>query len=182
MTTLVLTAIGDDQAGLVEALSGVIAAHGANWDESHMTQLAGKFAGIVQVTVPNDGVDALIGALQPLQQDGLLDISVSRAGEVVPDPPSTRDIHLHLIGQDRPGIVHDVSACLANVAVSIQELETATTAAPMAGGLLFEARAQLAVPATVDIAELRDALESLANELMVDIDLDTVATDAGPRA
>ena len=125
MTTLVLTAIGDDQAGLVEALSGVIAAHGANWDESHMAQLAGKFAGIVQVTVPDAQVDALVGALQPLQQDGLLDIAVSRAEDVVPDPPTTRDIRLHLVGQDRPELsILQLSPELALGAADIVREET----------------------------------------------------------
>ena len=57
VTTLVLTVIGDEQSGLVDALSGVIADHGGSWDESHMTQLAGKFAGIVLVTVPAPRVD-----------------------------------------------------------------------------------------------------------------------------
>ena len=79
MPTLVLTAIGDDQSGLVDALSGVIAAHGASWDQSHMSHLAGKFAGIVQVSVPDGKVDALIAALQPLEHDGLLDITASTA-------------------------------------------------------------------------------------------------------
>ena len=43
----------------------------------------------------------------------------------------------------------------------------------MSGGRLFEAAAMLEVPATADIGALRVALEKLANELMVDITLDT---------
>jgi len=51
---LVLTVIGDDRPGLVEALSHVVAEHHGNWSESRMAHLADKFAGIVTVTVPKD--------------------------------------------------------------------------------------------------------------------------------
>ena len=170
MTTLVLTAIGDDRSGLVDALSGTIAEHGGNWDRSHMSELAGKFAGIVLVTVPDNSVDALIGALQPLEQQGLLDITVSRADED-DSADDHREMALQLVGQDRVGIIRDLSHALAALGVSIQELETATSNAPMAGGMLFEARAALAVPGSVDLDQLQATVEALSNELMVDIDL-----------
>jgi glycine cleavage system regulatory protein len=67
MATLVLTVIGDDRSGLVSALSGVIADHGGSWERSQMARLAGKFAGIVVVSVPDAGADALIRDLGPLE-------------------------------------------------------------------------------------------------------------------
>ncbi len=172
MPTLVLTAIGDDQSGLVDALSGVIADHGASWDRSHMSHLAGKFAGIVQISVPDGKVDGLIAALEPLEEQGLLDVTAERAGDG--DEPEGRAMILELVGQDRVGIIHDLSHALANLGVSISELETATVNAPMGGGTLFEAKAHLTVPADVDGGALRATVEDLSNELMVDIDLDTV--------
>lgn len=175
MPTLVLTAIGDDQSGLVDALSGVIASHGASWDQSHMSHLAGKFAGIVQVSVPEGRVDDLVAALEPLQSQGLLDITASTAPG--PDASGTaRTIKLELLGQDRVGIIHELSHALADLGVSIHELQTATGSAPMGGGVLFQATALLEVPVDVDEAALRSTVEDLSNELMVDIDLDA----AGP--
>ena len=41
----------------------------------------------------------------------------------------------------------------------------------VAGGMLFEAHAVLAAPAGADEGELRAAMESLADELMVDVAL-----------
>ena len=169
MATLVLTVIGDEQAGLVDALSGVVAARGGNWEKSQMAQLGGKFAGIVMVTVADNAADALIADLQPLEEQGLLDITIERAG-AASTPPGSR-LTLQLMGQDHPGIVHDISHTLASRGVSIAELHTWTSAAPMAGGTLFEARAVLEVPAEVSETDLREPLESLANELMVDIEL-----------
>ena len=175
MTPLVLTLIGDDRAGLVNAIAAAVTNHGGNWERSQMAELAGKFAGIVLVTVPDERVDELTDALQPLR--GLLDVTVQRAhgatGEFVADPDRRPRLLLDLLGTDRPGIVSDISAVLAAHDVNIESLVTATREAPMAGGLLFEATAELALRPGTDVEALRSALENLANELMVDLDLDT---------
>ena len=175
MTTLVLTIIGDDRSGLVDALSGVIVEHGGNWTKSHLAELAGKFAGIVVVTVPDANTVELVEALGPLESDGLLDIAIGIAGDGSDSDGRTaveRRYRIELVGQDRPGIVHEISDVLAGQGVNITELVTATTSAPMAGGLLFTATAHLDVPPNVNVDELRVALEAIADELMVDVDLD----------
>ena len=171
MASLVLTVIGDDRSGLVSALSGVIADHGGSWERSQMARLAGKFAGIVLVAVPDDRAEDLIDALGPLGTEGLLDVTVERAPDEVPVSMDLTRLSLELVGADRPGIVHDISQALATREVSIEELYTATREAPMVGGMLFEATATLLAPPTVPIADLQAVLEELANELMVDISL-----------
>jgi len=169
MASLVLTVIGDDRAGLVSAVAAIVDDHGGNWERSQMSELAGKFAGIVMVTVPDAGADDLIGALEPLH--GLLEVTAQIGG---PDdaPQGTTLYALELLGADRPGIVHDISQVLSDHGVSIGSLETETRDAPMAGGRLFAATAALDVPDATDLSVLQAALEDLANELMVDIDLD----------
>jgi glycine cleavage system regulatory protein len=174
MPTLVLTVIGDDQSGLVEALSGVVTSNGGNWDRSSMARLGNKFAGIVEVSVPNQRVDELVNALGPLNEQGLLDITVEHAGDDTPVEPATNTDtrwELHLIGQDRPGIVHEISQALAQSGVSIEELQTSTSSAPMSGEIMFEATASLLAGPDADLEELTVSLEALADELMVDIDL-----------
>jgi glycine cleavage system regulatory protein len=176
MATLVLTVIGDDRSGLVSALSGVIATHGGSWERSQMARLAGKFAGIVLVEVPDARAEALIADLGPLGADGLLDVIVERSagsstGVSAEHRASSIRFGLDLVGADRPGIVHDLSQVLASRDVSIEELRTSTREAPMSGEMLFEATATLLAPATLPVDELRTVIEALANELMVDIDL-----------
>jgi glycine cleavage system regulatory protein len=172
MATLVLTVIGDDRAGLVNAVAEVVARHGGNWERSQMAELAGKFAGIVLVTVPDTSVDALVGALEPLH--GMLEIH-AQTGAVELDviEPGAQRFVLDLIGTDRAGIVREITDVLAAHSVNIDTLRTETRDAPMSGGRLFEASAVLEVPAAADLGALRVALEKLANELMVDIALDT---------
>lgn len=167
MATVVLTAIGDDQSGLVDALAQVIATHGGSWKESHMAHMAGKFAGIVVATVPDGRVDNFVAALGPLEEQGLLDITV----EVTTVEPSEPAVHftLELLGQDRTGIIRDLSRVLAAARINIVELHTETRSAPMAGGLLFEATAELAVPNEMALAEIVAALEQLDNEFDITV-------------
>jgi glycine cleavage system regulatory protein len=169
MNSFVLTVLGDDRPGLVDALAGAVAAHGGNWERSQMARLGGKFAGIVQVNVPDARADELQEALHALSDEGLLQVSIHAAG-AAPAAEGARFV-LSLVGTDRPGLVHSVSAALAEVGASIEELDTATSEAPMSGGPLFEATAAVVLPPGVTIEAVRDQLEALADRLMVDIDV-----------
>ena len=169
METLVLTVIGDDRPGLVSTLSARLNAQGALWQRSQMSRLAGKFAGIVEVVVPAGTVDDLVADLESLGAEGL---AVAIARTSTPPETATRRLSLELVGADRPGIVAEISALLSARRISIEELATSVTHAPMAGGMLFEAHAVLAAPNNADETELRTALEALADELMVDVALD----------
>ncbi len=172
MTTLVLTVIGDDQSGLVEALAGAVSRHGGNWDRSSMARLGSKFAGIVEVSIVEDRIDALQEELHPLEAEGLLDITVERAGDLTALAADAAERwELHVIGQDRPGIVHEIAQALARANVSIEELNTATKSAPMSGEAMFEATAVLVAGPDADADSVAGELESIANELMVDVDL-----------
>jgi glycine cleavage system regulatory protein len=169
VTTLVLTVIGDDRAGLVKALADVVQAHGGNWERSHLAEMAGKFAGIVEVSVPEARAAGLEAALRPLE--GLLDVDVHAAGASTVPAAARREVVVELLGQDHPGILQAVSGALAAHALSVTDLETSTREAPMSGGRLFEARAVVAVPEGVDLAALRGALERIADEVLVDLTL-----------
>jgi glycine cleavage system regulatory protein len=170
MTSLVLTVIGPDRPGLVEALSETIADHGANWLESRMSHLEGWFAGLLRVNISDAHAADLIRALDELGSRGLR-VTV-QATEPAPSVAETRALRLELIGQDRPGIIRQLSHVLAERRVNVDELDTNVTSAPMSGEPLFRARASLRVPSSVPLEELRETLEKIANELMVDLSLD----------
>lgn len=166
MANFILTAIGDDRPGLVSALSGAITAHGASWQRSQLARLAGKFAGVVLVDVPDDRYDALVDDLGALEG---LRVFVERTGAA--EQHAGERLYLELLGADHPGIVAEISAALAARGVGIEEIVTDIREAPMAGGTLFEARAVLDPPEGVDGDDLRVLLEGLADELMVDVTL-----------
>ena len=168
---LVLTVIGEDRPGLVEALADLVASHEGSWDESRMARLAGHFAGVVQIHLPETRADGLIEALPGLAERGL-SVSVVDSDWSLAAVDHRRSIRLELVGQDRPGIVREISGALAGLGVSVQDLRTVVESAPMSGEALFRAEAELAPPQDVAIERIRDALERLADELMVDVSLE----------
>lgn len=171
---LVLTVIGEDRPGLVEALAGLISEHEGSWDESRMARLAGHFAGVVQVHLPDRHADGLIAALPRLAERGL-QASVVDSDRSLASVDHLHTFRLELVGQDRPGIVREISSSLAALGVSVQDLRTVVESAAMSGERLFRAQAELAPPPNVDLEKVRAALERLADELMVELTI-----EAGP--
>ncbi len=167
--SLVLTVLGDDRPGFVETLSAKVAENGANWLESRMTHLAGKFAGIVHIEVPDAKADDVQAALIALNAEDLQVVVGRSTASSVPAKYIERIVEL--TGSDHPGIVHDFTRVLAGRNISIEELTTDTDSASMAGGKVFRAIAVVHVPESLDLADLQDDLEDLANDLMVDISL-----------
>lgn len=170
MDHLVLTVIAPDQPGLVERIAQCIAAHGGNWLESRMSRMAGQFAGILRVAVPAEGYDELVDGLQALNAHGIR-VLVAESGI---EPSCTwKPIHLDLVGNDRPGIVRDITRLLAEHGINVESLTTEVAPAPMSSEPLFHADAVLAVPLTLSLDLLRDKLESLADDMMVELNLRT---------
>jgi glycine cleavage system regulatory protein len=201
MTQLVLTAIGEDREGLVSALARVVETQGGNWLDSQFARLAGAFAGIVLVEIDESRATSLEAAVADLLAEVGWSIEVTRAPE---SPTSVADgegtsgssaaaaaagqlaaspLRVHLLGQDRPGMVHQVSRALAEQGVSIESFRSWTLDAPEGGGVLFEAEAIVRLPrsevGSVDADVVRRVLEPIANDLMVDLDLDDAAVVAG---
>jgi glycine cleavage system regulatory protein len=168
-TSLVLTVIGDDRPGLVEQLSDLVLAAGANWEESRMARLAGKFAGLLRVSVDAERSDALAAGLRTLGTGGLTVVIEPSADT---EPGAFHVCGLDLVGNDHPGIIRDISRVLAQHRVNIEELETEVSSAPMSGGALFRARARLRMPSPMTVDELRGLLEALAGDLMVEVRLE----------
>jgi len=169
-TSIVLTVVSDDHPGIVEELSEVIAGHGGNWADSSMMSLAGKFAGILLVQLPGENVEGFFAALKSLDSRGMK--VVAQLSDVPPEAGYGQEHSIELVGQDRPGIVHEITGVLADFNVNVQELETTVQSASMSGESLFMAHARIFIPPNTDMEALQEKLEDLANELMVDIELE----------
>ena len=166
-TSLVLTFIGHDRPGLVEAISRTVAASGGSWRDSRLAHLAGEFAGIVLVDVADAKVAALSADLQGLEATGVR-VTVARS-DAAGTAPRHRAVKLALVGHDRPGIVRDVTQVLTRLGVNIEEFTSGIESAAFTGDEMFRAAALLRVPDAITCGDVRDALEGLAGEIMVDI-------------
>ncbi len=173
MVALVLTFVGDDRPGLVNALSEKIAACGATWLESRSARLAGKFAGILLVSVPDATASELQSSLRLLELSGL-HLTMEQGASNAADKPAGCVLKLELLGHERPGIVRDVTQTLTSLGVNIEEFGSDLESAAFTGVEMFRAKARLRAPAGLSVEDLRRALERLASEIMVDL---TVADD-----
>jgi glycine cleavage system regulatory protein len=167
MVPLVLTFVGDDRSGLVNAISDAVAASGATWLESRSAHLAGKFAGVLRIDVPAERLTEVEAALRRLEQGGLW-VTIER-GAAVPAGKPARLVKLDILGQERPGIVRDVTRALTDLNVNIEEFSSGVESEPFTGNEMFRATARLLIPAGLALEDLRKALERLAGEIMVDL-------------
>ncbi|HLX27784.1 MAG TPA: ACT domain-containing protein [Casimicrobiaceae bacterium] len=169
-TSLVLALIGPNTTGIVHRVAEIATAHDANWLSARMMNLAEQFAGIVHLEVSEANAEALESALHEVERTGMHVLITS--GDPALSGPATDHLRLDLVGSDHRGIVRDISGALAQLGVSIESLVTDRVSGAHSGDLLFHASAELRVPADVTTPQLRNALESLAQDLMVDLALD----------
>ncbi len=168
-TEIVLVFVGDDRIGLVEKISHLINEKQGNWLSSRLSRLAGKFAGIVEVSVDETLVEALESSLQQNLAGLGLTVVVER-GSGAARSETTQVQQLTLLGLDRPGIVRDVSRALSSQQINVLELNTNIVPAAMTGEPMFDASATVEFSAETDLDELVAALESISIDLGVDIE------------
>lgn len=166
----IVTFIGDDRPGLVEELSRVIERNGGNWLESRLSQLGGKFAGLVLVSLPAGSAATLEQELAALVDSGLsvrVDATGSASGSA-----RAIDLRLSVIGPDRPGIVKEVSRALAARNINVVEMDSHVAPAAMSAENLFNAQICASVPAGTSLEELSDSLDEIANQMTLDIEIE----------
>lgn len=162
-----MTLLGRDQPGIVEAIAKVVADHGANWEESRMARLSDRFAGFIRVSASHAVAAELEAGLLALSSEAL-ELHVERSDDKE-NPTQLSRAGLDLVGHDRPGILREITAALASKDVNVIRLETHCTSAPMSGEMLFHAEADLLCPAGLEFENLRESLERLGQDMMVEI-------------
>ena len=162
LTKVILTVIGHDRPGLTGALADAVLAAGGNWLESQLARLGGHYVGCVLVELPTNSLDTLRAATRTTG----LTIDIVPAGDAA---PAGTLLSLSVVGQDKPGIVREVTAVLAAIGVNIERLETGLQDGSWSGARLFTADADLLLPPGTSEADVRTALEAISAEIMVDI-------------
>lgn len=168
-TSYIITFIGDDRPGLVEQLSSTIEANGGNWHESRLSQLGGKFAGLILVSLPAESGDKLLESLKQLSASGL---SVRVTPTINVASGAGRSLSLSIFGPDRPGIVREISSALAAHQINVVEMDSAVNSAAMSAEMIFEATISAQVPDTTDMNQLQSSLDEIANQMTLDIELE----------
>ena len=163
---IVLTFTGSDKPGIVHHLAEIVRGHGGNWQDSRMARLAGRFAGILDVVIPDEQEQSLRTALQELAEQGIR--VLIDTGESTADTPVGR-CRLECTATDRHGIVQSITEVLLSHTINVVASSSTTTDAPMGGGSLFRATATLALPAAINLGDVHQDLETIADDLLVEL-------------
>lgn len=169
VTSLVVSIVGADRHGIVSSLAERAQRFGANWAASRMTRLAGEFAGMVHLEVPRENADALATSLRDLASSGLQVVVARSDGANLAS--SLRVVELELVGEDRLGIVSNLTKLLAGRGISIESIHTDIVRSGVSGKQTFKVEAHLLVPASMSVDALQLEVGSLAREMMLDIAL-----------
>jgi glycine cleavage system regulatory protein len=171
MATLILSVVGSDRPGLTQALAAAVLSAGGNWLESHLSRLGGLYVGSVRVELAADGVERLRAAVRAVDAEGL-EVRIAPAVETAADAAAGGEaVRFSLVGQDRPGIVHQVTAVLSGLGVNIEAFDSSISAEPHSGAPLFHVDARLRLPPALTAGAVQAALEAISGEIMVDISL-----------
>ncbi|MBD3729253.1 MAG: ACT domain-containing protein [Sphingomonadales bacterium] len=165
MARIVLSVTGSDRPGLTAALSQAVLAAGGNWQAGHLSRLGGLYVGSVLVELDPARVAELESAVRAIDAQGL-SVVATPAGD---DPASGQGALLfELIGQDRPGIIRQVTAILAHLGANIESLASGEQTGAWGGERLFWAKVAVTLPAGVSPEAVQTALEDISGEIMVD--------------
>lgn len=163
--SVIMTVVGSDRPGLTRAIADAVYAAGGNWLESHLSRLGGKYVGSVLVELPESRLTELEKAASAIDAVGLSVAILPSAREA---ERRGEALSIEIVGQDRPGIVREVTTVLAGLEVNIEAFTTTIEGSAWSGAPLFRAKARLFIPDGLSSDQVREALETISGEIMVD--------------
>ena len=170
----ILSAIGTDRPGLVAELAQLVYDCDANLEDSRMTILGTDFAVIsLCSSAASDAGDRLaIGAKRLEREHGLTILLRTLEGGRRPSVPApgTKLYRVEAVGEDRAGIVSGLCRVIAASGVNICELTTRSRPGP-GGSPHYDLAILAEVPESADPRALREALEEVADRLVIDVAL-----------
>jgi glycine cleavage system regulatory protein len=166
MKPIIFTLVGQDQPGIMNDLAKTVFDMGGNWLGSNLSHMAGHFAGFVQIDLPQDLHPELIKrfAAHPHLKIHVL------SGNILPTKTGST-VQIDIMGNDQSGIVQELTHILSQFNLNISKFDSSCESAPNWGSPLFKAQITITIADDFDLHALRERLESVANDLMVDIEI-----------
>ena len=171
-----VSAIGRDRPGIVAAIAAGLVGIGANIEDSRMTILGGHFAVMLLVSTPDeyDGAAveaALADAREVLELEAL---TVSEVGAGADARPAADHV-ITVYGSDHPGIVHAITAELAEAGIGITDLQTRLAGDPTSP--LYVMMLEVAL-GDADAADLDERLSRVAEAAVVEVEMRPLEAEA----
>ncbi len=164
---IVISAIGRDRPGVVEAVSSCILKGGGSIQESRMARLGQEFAMLVLVGGNWATQSKLTSALDKLAADEDLSISV-RPTDASADSAQRLPYAVDVISLDQDGIVFELSRFMASRNIDISEVSTRAYRAAHTGAPMFAVQMNIGIPAETSVARLREEFLEVCDHMNLD--------------
>ncbi|WP_050435369.1 glycine cleavage system protein R [Chondromyces crocatus] len=169
---LVLSCLGPDRPGLVAELTHYVSEHGGNVEDSRMVVLGGEFGVLLLVSGSPEEVSALETSTADIEKQTGLQV-IARRTKSPEEHRRAPTIPCLVTAEalDHEGIVRAVARALSATGVNIVSLEAMAYEAPVTGSPLFRMEARIDVPAGVSVGKVRKAMDAVAEEENLEIDV-----------
>jgi glycine cleavage system transcriptional repressor len=176
VTHFAVSAVGRDRPGIVAGITAALLDLEGNVEDSRMTILRGRFAVMLIVSLPGEGQGPeLQRRLEPVRERLELDaLTVSEVVETAAAEPSPNHV-ITVYGADHPGIVHAVSAALAEHGVNITDLQTKLAGSGASPLYVMMLEVELG---EVDPATLERALAEVGESADVEVSIRELESEA----
>ena len=170
---LVLSALGEDKPGIIDELSRCVLTCGCNIVDSRMTVLGGDFAILLLVDGNWNNIAKLENQMAQLEERLGLTVIARRTTP----REGSKDLlpyGVDVVALDQPGIVHNLASFFAKRQINIQEMITSSYAAAHTGTPMFSVHLTVDIPASLQIAMLRDEFMDFCDSMNIDAVLEPI--------
>ena len=165
----IVTALGQDQPGIVAGVTQVLYRLGCNLEDSAMTRLESEFAVMLIFSHSKTTEERIRRAFDPMAKRLKLAIYVKPLTRSEARSPRAkgRTYLISVYGGDRPGIVFRISELLAKSGANITDVHTHRSS--RGGPSLYAMLLEIEVPPSRPVAALEQQLKRAAKRLGVEI-------------
>lgn len=167
----IMTAFGKDRPGIVADVTRVLYDNGCNLEDTTMSMLDDEFTINLLFSSGSSSIEAiLLEECRMLEQVKNISAFIRQVNERHPTGRGDSTLcTVHVEGLDQAGIVFKISQFLADRALNIVDLKSTVKTTPESGTALYLMDIQIQVPGSSAIAAIEDGLNTVAEELNVDI-------------
>jgi glycine cleavage system transcriptional repressor len=170
---LVISALGQDRAGLVAELSQTVQNSGCNIEDSRMSILGGEFAIIMLISGAWNNIAKLEDIL-PTTAEKLGLLLNSRRTQSRELSQEEIPYTIEVISLDHPGIVQQIAGFFSKRHINIHDMYTSCHRAAHTGSPMFTLSMTVEIPAATHISSLREQFMEFCDQLNLDAIMEPV--------
>lgn len=161
----VSTITGPDSLGIIKSLAEATRRMGGEWITSKVMKLDGQFSALMKVSIEEEKETQLKAELEKLFPQ--LNFAYAEIRPETGKP--SKIINLEIDCKDRPGLTKDISNILSNLDLIVENMEFNRVHVSSIGEAVFTARIALAVSESTSSEELAEEIESLSEDVRVNV-------------